>query len=88
MDRRAFETRRWSKDAALIPKMLAFLQATSDIVEIRWDEEPIELADGSMRPVGWEAWRGPSSKPQHGNTLSEALAKLVVAVGEAQRRVE
>ena len=75
---------RFSTDAAFIPKTLAFLHAEWPWLNI--DTYPTEQGRGVT--VQGKNDCGDKTPIAEGDTLSEALAKLVVAVGDAKRSAE
>jgi hypothetical protein len=62
-----------------LPEMLAWLQERAGGLDITW------LCDGDPG-AKWEAYRAPSSIPQKGATLNQAVARLVVAVAASKEQ--
>lgn len=79
----------FSTDAACIPEMLAWLRSKT-YIECDGCPLPLEVVDLGNE---YEASIGAEGDDiarvwAHGDTLSEALAKLVAAVGDAKRNAE
>ena len=70
----------FSTDAACIPEMLAWLRITFELTEVGVSRDGEVWARGSFDDVDT------IDMVEDGSTLSEALAKLVVAVGEAKEK--
>lgn len=77
-------TPHMSSDSDYIPEMLAFLHAEWPWLNI--DTYPTEQGRGVT--VQGKNDCGDKTPIAEGDTLSEALAKLVVAVGDAKRSAE
>lgn len=67
----------YSTDPACLDEMLAWLVARG--------QPEIALVESDDGGDLWEAYLAPRSIPQRGSTIYEAVARLVVAVAEAQK---